>query len=179
VLWAAAKVQVPFWPVPMTLQSMFVVFIGCAFGWRLGSATVILYLLEGFMGLPVFAKTPPEVAGPLYFLGSTGGYLAGFVVAAAFMGWFAERFGTRSVLLTIGAALVAHALLLILGFVWLASFAKLASGATGMGLDKAFAVALAPYWLWTSSLVKSGLVGVSAGLLVQFLDRSIASRPRV
>jgi biotin transport system substrate-specific component len=91
LLWVSAKVQVPFWPVPMTMQTFVVLGLGAAFGWRLGMATVALYLLEGAMGLPVFAGTPEKGIGLAYMAGPTGGYLAGFVVAAGITGWLAEK----------------------------------------------------------------------------------------
>src|SRR5256885_9623717 len=85
----SAKLQVPFYPVPMTMQSLVVLLIGLAFGWRLGTATVLLYLAEGLAGLPVFAGTPEKGIGLAYMMGPTGGYLVGFVLAAAFLGWLA------------------------------------------------------------------------------------------
>src|SRR5947209_549651 len=76
----SAKLQVPFYPVPMTMQSLVVLLIGLGFGWRLGTATVLLYLAEGLAGLPVFAGTPEKGIGLAYMMGPTGGYLAGFVL---------------------------------------------------------------------------------------------------
>src|ERR1700736_872176 len=76
-LTVSAKLQVPFYPVPMTMQSLVVLLIGLAFGWRLGTATVLLYLGEGLAGLPVFAGTPEKGIGLAYMMGPTGGYLAG------------------------------------------------------------------------------------------------------
>ena len=78
----AAKVRVPFYPVPMTLQTLAVMAIAVTFGLRLGVATVLAYLAEGALGIPVFTNTPPLVAGPAYLLGPTGGFLAGFIVLA-------------------------------------------------------------------------------------------------
>ena len=77
LLWASAKISVPFWPVPMTMQPFVVLGLGAAFGWRLGMATVALYLLEGALGLPVFQGTPEKGIGLAYMAGPTGGYLAG------------------------------------------------------------------------------------------------------
>ncbi len=84
----SAKVQIPFYPVPMTLQTLAVLAIGAAFGLRLAAATVALYLIEGLLGLPVFAGA---VAGPAYMFGPTGGYLLGFLASAAFVGFAADR----------------------------------------------------------------------------------------
>ena len=75
VLAISAKIKVPFYPVPMTLQTLAVPLIAAAYGSRLGVITVLAYLAEGALGLPVFTNTPPAVAGPAYFLGPTGGYL--------------------------------------------------------------------------------------------------------
>ena len=73
-LTVSAKVQIPFWPVPFTMQTMIVLLVGMALGWRLGAATVALYLAQGAMGLPVFAQG----GGVAYYAGPTGGYLLGF-----------------------------------------------------------------------------------------------------
>ena len=83
----SAKVKVPFYPVPMTMQTFMVIFIGIAFGWKLGLATVLLYLFEGAIGLPVFAGTPEKGIGIAYMVGTTGGYLVGFLVAVFFAGF--------------------------------------------------------------------------------------------
>ena len=68
----AAKIKVPFFPVPMTLQTLAIMLIAATYGLRLGTLSVLTYLLEGALGLPVFTNTPPAVAGPAYFLGATG-----------------------------------------------------------------------------------------------------------
>src|SRR5690349_15200312 len=101
LLTASAKAQVPMWPVPMTMQSFVVLVIGMAYGARLAGATVALYLLEGALGLPVFAGTPEKGIGLAYMAGPTGGYLAGFAVAAVAMGWLAERGWDRGLALSI------------------------------------------------------------------------------
>ena len=74
LLWASAKIQVPFYPVPMTFQTAVVLLIGIAYGWRLAVATLLLYLAQGAVGLPVFAGTPAKGIGLPYMLGPTGGY---------------------------------------------------------------------------------------------------------
>ena len=86
LLTISAKVQVPFWPVPMTMQTFVVLAIGMAYGPALGMATVALYLAQGAFGLPVFAGTPEKGIGLAYMAGPTGGYLAGFVAAALLTG---------------------------------------------------------------------------------------------
>jgi biotin transport system substrate-specific component len=121
LLWLSAKIQVPFWPVPMTMQTFVVLTLGMAYGWRLGAATVILYLVEGAAGLPVFAGTPEKGIGLAYMLGGTGGYLVGFVLAAAVCGYLAERGWDRRVVTTALAMLIGNALIYIPGLVWLGS----------------------------------------------------------
>jgi len=119
ILWASAKISVPFWPVPMTLQTGAVALIGAAYGWRLGAATVLLYLLEGALGLPVFEGTPAKGIGIAYMLGTTGGYLLGFAVAAALIGWLAERGFDRNPVQLFGVMVVGDAIVFALGLLWL------------------------------------------------------------
>ena len=88
LLTLSAKIKIPFYPVPMTMQTFVVLFIGVAFGWRLGLATIVLYLFEGMVGLPVFSGTPEKGVGLVYFTGPTMGYLIGFLVAVFFAGYF-------------------------------------------------------------------------------------------
>jgi biotin transport system substrate-specific component len=140
LLTLSAKLQVPFYPVPMTLQTLVVLLIGAAYGWRLGAATVALYLAQGLLGAPVFANTPPAAAGPLYFMGPTAGFLIGFVASAAIVGLAVEKGLARSPILLAGAVIAAQAAVFALGFLWLAQFATLASGATGVGAAKAWTV---------------------------------------
>jgi biotin transport system substrate-specific component len=87
VLTISAKINVPFYPVPMTMQTFVVIFIGMAFGWKLGLATVFAYLVEGAFGFPVFAGTPEKGIGIAYMIGPTGGYLFGFLVAVFIAGF--------------------------------------------------------------------------------------------
>ena len=117
----ASKVQVPFYPVPMTLQTLMVLTIGMAYGWRLAIATLVLYLLEGAVGLPVFAGTPEKGIGLSYMLGGTGGYLVGFVIAAGCCGWLAERGWDRSPLTTAATMLIGNGLIYVPGLLWLGS----------------------------------------------------------
>ena len=84
----SAKIKIPFYPVPMTMQTLVVLIIGIGFGWKLGVATITLYLFEGIVGLPVFSGTPEKGIGLTYFTGPTMGYLIGFLVAAFFAGKF-------------------------------------------------------------------------------------------
>jgi len=84
----SSKIKIPFYPVPMTMQTFIVLVIGIGFGWKLGMATVSLYLFEGIIGLPVFSGTPEKGIGLIYFTGPTMGYLLGFLVAVYFSGKF-------------------------------------------------------------------------------------------
>ena len=81
ILAISSKIKIPFYPVPMTMQTLVVLTIGVAFGWKLGLATMLLYLFEGIIGLPVFSGTPEKGIGLVYFTGPTMGYLIGFLSA--------------------------------------------------------------------------------------------------
>src|SRR5262249_24296521 len=91
LLAVSAKVKVPFYPVPMTLQTLVVMLIGAPYGMRFGATTTLAYLAEGMLGLPVFANTPPIFASPDYFLGPTGGFLVAYPIAALIIGFAADR----------------------------------------------------------------------------------------
>lgn len=145
LLWASAKIQVPFWPVPMTLQTAAVFLIGLACGPRLGLATVALYLAEGAAGLPVFAGTPEKGVGLPYMLGPTGGYLAGFLAAA----WIAGRAAELRLRLPalVGMLLLASVAIYVPGLLWLSTF---------VGPEKAVQLGLLPFVL--GDLVKLLLV---------------------
>ncbi len=163
ILWASAKVSVPFWPVPMTLQTGAVALLAAAYGWRLGLATVLLYLGEGALGLPVFQGTPQQGLGAGYMLGPTGGFLLGFAVAAAIIGWLAERGFDRGPVRLFGAMLIGTVPVFLVGVVWLAWFAMLPSGGSGVGIAKAIAGGVAPFIL--GDVLKLALAAclVSAG----------------
>ena len=88
LLTISAKIKIPFYPVPMTMQTLVVLLIGITFGWKLGVATIALYLTEGIIGLPVFAGTPEKGIGLTYFFGPTFGYLIGFLVTVFLAGKF-------------------------------------------------------------------------------------------
>ncbi len=118
-LWLSAKVQVPFYPVPMTMQTFIVLLIGMAFGWRLGTASVILYILEGALGLPVFAGTPEKGIGIAYIIGPTGGYLFGFVICAATLGMLSSRGWDRNIFTTLVAMIIGMVIIYTSGLFWL------------------------------------------------------------
>ena len=146
LLTVSAKVQVPLPFVPMTLQTLVVLMIGASYGWRLGGATVALYLAEGAMGMPVFAGTPPLPAGIGYFMGPTGGFLFGFLAAAIVTGFMAERGWDRSLLRIVVMMTVGHALIFAFG---------LAQLSLVMPFAKAWTVGAAPFV--AATLVKTAL----------------------
>ncbi len=115
----AAKIQIPFYPVPLTLQTFIIAVLAMTLGWRLAGLTLVLYLVQGALGLPVFAGTPEKGLGLVYMAGPTGGYLFGFVLAAMTCGWLAERGWDRSHLLTLAAMSIGHLLIFIPGLIWL------------------------------------------------------------
>ena len=84
----SSKIKIPFYPVPMTMQTLVVIFLGITLGWKLGVATVALYLFEGIIGLPVFSGSPEKGVGIIYFTGPTMGYLIGFLFTVYFAGSF-------------------------------------------------------------------------------------------
>jgi biotin transport system substrate-specific component len=86
-LTVSAKLKIPFYPVPMTMQTFVVLFLGLAYGYKIGLATVSIYLLEGIIGIPVFSNSPEKGVGLIYFTGPTMGYLIGFLTAVFFAGY--------------------------------------------------------------------------------------------
>ena len=111
----AAQVSVPMFPVPMTLQTLAILIVGLSMGARLATATLLVYLAEGAMGLPVFANGG---AGLAYMTGPTAGFLLGFVAMAWMAGWASDRGLTRSFLGAAAVALVASAALYLPGLAW-------------------------------------------------------------
>ena len=133
----SAKIQVPFYPVPMTLQTLVLLALSAAYGARLAGATLALYLAEGLAGLPVFAGA---TAGPAYMMGPTGGYLAGYLVAAVLIGWLADRGWDRSGPRLLAAMSLGHILVFAFGFAWLAIL---------IGAEKAWLGGVAPFFAAT------------------------------
>lgn len=115
----SAKVSVPMWPVPITLQTLFVLMIGAGYGVRLGVVTILAYLALGAVGADVFTGSSAEVNGLAYMLGTTGGYLFGFVIAAAAIGALARRGWDRSILTMALAMLIGTVLIYAPGVAWL------------------------------------------------------------
>ena len=155
----SAKINLPLPYVPMTLQTLVVLVIGAAYGWRLGGATIIVYLAQGAIGLPVFAG---PVGGLAPFMGPTGGYLVGFVAAAFITGWLSERGWDRSAPLLFVAMGLGHIVILAAGFAWLAFGIKL-------GPEKAWLVGIAPFV--AASVIKNALGAAAVPAIRRTLDR--------
>lgn len=151
LLTVSAKTQIPFFPVPMTLQTMVVLLLGMMLGARLALLTVLVYLAEGALGLPVFAGTPEKGLGLAYMTGPTGGYLVGFAVTAWLTGRLTEERDDPQHLAL--AALLGIALIYALGALWLAGF---------VGAERAVALGIAPFIF--GDLLKAALA-VALGLL--------------
>ena len=112
----SAKIKIPFYPVPMTMQTFVVLFLGVSLGYKIGLASVGLYLLEGIAGLPVFSNSPEKGIGIVYFTGPTMGYLIGFLTAC----YLASKINTKDNLINILIKLViATSTIYILGLIWL------------------------------------------------------------
>ena len=154
LLTASAKIQIPFFPVPQTMQTLVVLVLGMLYGWRLGAATVLLYLAEGAFGLPVFAGTPEKGIGLAYMMGPTGGYLIGFVLAAIVCGGLAERGWDRKPLTTALAMLLGNIVIYIPGLLWLSLF---------VGSEKVIQLGLVPFIL--GDIAKLVLATISLPLI--------------
>ncbi len=159
LLAASAQVSVPMFPVPMTLQTLVVSLIGLTYGSRLGAATMIAYLAEGAMGLPVFANFSGGIA-PL--MGPTAGFLWGFVAMAWLTGWLVERGLDRGFTKLFVAALVPGLLLFVPGVTAL-------NLVTGMGWEKAVALGMTPFLI--GALVKAVIAAMAVKGGWALLDR--------
>ena len=166
LLTLSAKVQVPFWPVPMTMQTLVVLMLGMTYGPRLGAGTVLAYLLVGAAGLPVFAGTPERGIGLAYMMGPTGGFLMGFVLAAWITGALAERGWDRSVPWCAAAMLAGTVVIFVLGLAALIPIT---------GLSRAIETGLVPFL--ASSALKIALGAVAMPVIWRVLGRRHAMRP--
>lgn len=140
-------ISVPMVPVPVTMQTFAVTMVGALYGWRLGGITVIAWLLQSFIGLPVLAEGMP---GQIAFAGPTAGYLFSFPVVAVFVGLLAERGLTRNPFAAFGVMLLGNALCLVLGGAWLANM---------IGLEKAWIFGVAPFII--GGVLKSALAATT------------------
>ena len=116
LLTISAKVKIPFYPVPMTMQTFVVLFLGVSFGYKIGLATVGLYLLEGIIGLPVFSNSPEKGIGLAYFTGPTMGYLVGFLGATFLAGYLNFKTNIISIFFKL---ILSVSVIYILGILWL------------------------------------------------------------
>ena len=116
ILTISAKIKIPFYPVPMTMQTFVVLFLGITLGAKIGLLTVSLYLIEGIFGLPVFAGTPEKGIGLIYFTGPTMGYLIGFLLASYMAGTFKYDKGFLNTFLKL---IFSVSFIYILGMIWL------------------------------------------------------------
>ena len=153
-----AQVSVPFYPVPVTMQTFAVILIGLTYGWRLGGITVALYLIEGSIGLPVFAGGK---GGMIVMMGPTAGYLYGFFLAAVACGWFTERGFDRSYLKLIVPLLAGNVLRYTSGLIWLGNF---------IGWDKPV-LELGLYPFIPGDLMKIALVAVLLPTVWKYVER--------
>ena len=132
LLTVSSKIQVPFWPVPMTMQTFVVLIIAMAYGWKLSFLTLVAYLIEGALGLPVFAKG----GGLLYLIGPTAGYLYGMALATVVIGYFADLGYGKSIIKCIMPLMLGTIIIFICGIGYLSSI---------IGFEKAIAVGLLPF----------------------------------
>lgn len=158
----AAKVQIPFWPVPMTLHTMAVLGFAVLFGPRLATATFAAYLAAGLVGLPVFSGSPERGVGLAYLMGPTGGYLIGYLVASWLVGHLARGKGTLGRFLAMLAGMLP---VYALGLAGLARFVP---------ADQLLAVGVLPFLI--GDVVKIGLVAALglaiAPLLARYRDQN-------
>ena len=116
LLTISAKIKIPFYPVPMTMQTFIVLFLGISFGYKVGVLSVVFYLIEGIMGLPVFSNSPEKGIGLAYFVGPTMGYLIGFIFAAMISGIF--KFN-KNIILNFLKLILSVSIIYFLGVIWL------------------------------------------------------------
>ena len=116
LLTISSKIKIPFYPVPMTMQTFVVLFLGMSFGYKIGLATVSLYLFEGIIGFPVFSNSPEKGVGLIYFTGPTMGYLIGFLIAS----YLASKINSKdNFLIVLANLIIATSTIYILGLLWL------------------------------------------------------------
>ena len=152
-------IEVPMVPVPVTMQTFAVALIGALYGWRLGGITIVTWLIQGALGLPVLAG---GAAGAHHFVGPTAGYLFAFPVAGMAMGWLAERgWNGYRPFLAFAGMLISNALCLVLGAAWLAVL---------IGVEQAVMAGIVPFL--TGAVLKAALGAVTLALMVRNKDRA-------
>lgn len=161
-LWISAKISIPFFPIPMTMQTFVVLVIGMSFGWKLAGSTLLLYLSEGALGLPVFSSSPATGIGLSYMFGPTGGYLLGFLVSSMFVGWLAEKGWSKNVFTSFIALLMGTGIIFVFGIVWLATL---------IGWDQpVFELGVLPFI--GGEILKISLASVILPLLMKYNNKS-------
>ena len=164
VLTISAKVKIPFYPVPMTMQTFVVLFLGLCFGYKIGLATVSLYLIEGIIGLPVFSNSPEKGIGLVYFTGPTMGYLIGFLPAVFLTGFLKlddwtkkESKSFKFFLSNLIKLLISVGIIYLLGLIWLNNL---------IGFEKALLFGFKPFWI--AELFKILLLAFLVPLIIKF-----------
>ena len=153
----SAKLKIPFYPVPMTMQTFVVLFLGLSFGYKIGLATVGLYLLEGIAGLPVFSNSPEKGVGLIYFTGPTMGYLLGFLVASFLSAFINTKDNFLIIFLKL---LMSVSTIYIFGILWLGTL---------IGWDKPIIqLGVAPFLL--AEFLKITLLTLLAKKIIKFRD---------
>ena len=155
ILAISAKIKIPFYPVPMTMQTFVVLFLGISLGYKVALAAVTLYLFEGIMGLPVFSNSPEKGIGLVYFTGPTMGYLIGFLLAC-FIASFVKL--DDNYFMIFSKLILSVSTIYILGILWLGTL---------IGWDKPiFELGVAPFLL--AEIFKIGLLTVLAKKIYKF-----------
>jgi biotin transport system substrate-specific component len=151
----SSKVKIPFYPVPMTMQTLAVLFLGIALGWKLGVATVTLYLFEGIIGLPVFSGSPEKGIGIIYFTGPTMGYLIGFLFASFFAGYLNLN---KNIFIIFGKLIFSVSVIYVFGAIWFGAL---------IGWDKPILqLGVTPFLL--AELFKICLLAILAKKIIKF-----------
>lgn len=159
-----AKLSVPFYPVPMTMQTFAIIGLGLVLGPKLAVSAVLLYLAQGAFGMPVFSGTPEKGIGIAYMVGPTGGYLFGFILAAGLAGTLAQRGWEKSVVTVFIAAVLSSAIIYVPGLLWLGAI---------VGWDKpVLAFGMYPFLL--ADLLKAGLAAMFFPAMWKFISREDA-----
>mgnify|MGYP001241343740 FL=1 len=145
LLTISSKIKIPFYPVPMTMQTFVVLFLGISFGYKIGLATVSLYLIEGIVGLPVFSNSPEKGVGIIYFTGPTMGYLIGFLPAVFLTGYLKLDDWTKKdnrnlefFFINLLKLLISVSVIYLLGLLWLSNL---------IGFEKAILFGFKPFWI--------------------------------
>ena len=155
ILAISAKIKIPFYPVPMTMQTFVVLFLGISLGYKVALATVGLYLLEGILGLPVFSNSPERGVGLAYFTGPTMGYLIGFLFACFFASFIKKKDNYFAIFLKL---ILSVSTIYILGILWLGTL---------LGWDKPIVqLGVTPFIL--AELTKIALLTVLTGKILKF-----------